>query len=583
MAEDSSARKIELVGQLRAEVDKLAQSFKAIDASSSGFARNVSQATGMLGGVSGNAASISAANAMSGAYAGANSGTSGVGYQAASASMSVGAVPAAATAPPGTIPGMGAATTTFGGLTNTLAAAGMGLLNSGLGIPGLGGFGKDIASAALGAAGMALPQVEDAMQLQNLVQRQRFYGYTPMPGQPGYRTPGDLYTDLTRAGLPTSPMDAPTAANYAIAMGMLPAQGSYRTFMTSAAMISTLAPGAGITGGVEAMGALGQARNVNMLRAIGINARNIGTNQVNSFESVVNQLWSILTTANNGVSPDKEDIANSLLPGNALDSLLNQYFDDPVLRQSVVAALIQRASGRGLSKLEMMATGPGRYDKLLPGMGGQIAPQTGRLERGEVQGTNLFGALASGILSEGDINREYLQTYLASADPVVQGLISANLAGGRILGAGREMLLKGIGGFAMKPAVETLAFVDAFSGLGQGAGGLMLQGILGGAGKLAAGPLSGALSRIPILNQIPNFLSGAGSLAALLGLQAIGGGAASSSGNMAVPASYGGSSFQGPAIVNVNMNGTYTDGHAAGVAIANRTRRTTITRRTVGA
>ena len=533
----SSAKKVELVGQLKSAVDGLAASFKAIELSSANLASNVSKATGSMG-ASGGTAALSAADAMSGVL------------------PSVVPTPAGASGPvTNWLSGLVATNSAIAGiLTGTRSNRLADSMAATAELFGGRTVGSQLGQGFLGGAMIASPSLTDALTMQNVLQRQRFFGYEPTYGY--NQSPGDMFNSLAKNGLPTSPMDPLIAANVAASMGMMPAQGSYSTFMNSAATISALAPGAGITGGVQAASALNQGRSVNMLRMIGINARDIGSNKVNSITDVVNQLWTILTNANNGAAPNKNDLANSLLPGNALDSMLNQYFDDPILRNAVVSALFQKASGGDLS------------------IGSMTAGTKGRSQ---------FGPLASGVLGEAKYNTSILDAQTKMNPYIIAGLNAANAAGGGLA----DMASSGLAGNALgQNFISTSTFIDAFAGLGGGAGAYALQGFLGAGDILGGTAGAGAqnlLQKLPFFKNsnllkfiggvLPGLGGAAGQAAALGSL----GGFGADSGNLA-PFESG--KATGPVIkpaVYVSMPGaSYMDGHQAGLAVANAMSRSRI-------
>lgn len=207
----------------------------------------------------------------------------------------------------------------------------------------LSSFAKKGASAFL--AGMAfLPTGQEAVGAQLLEERIRFYS--------GSRRGAAMQSFASSVGTPTSPLDAPLATNTAIEQGLLPglsnfAGGSNRKnpftgILGSAALASNLAPGIGIQGGAGVVGAINAPQNVNMLRMFGINIRPGDGSKPADLASIIDQLYDILSKSS---TVTKEMIAISAMPGNALDSILNQYFGgDPVVKNVIISGLIQKAS-----------------------------------------------------------------------------------------------------------------------------------------------------------------------------------------------------------------------------------------------
>ena len=217
---------------------------------------------------------------------------------------------------------------------------------------------------ALGVAGavsMALPTTQEAVDVQALAQRMRFYG-------------GGAYDTEAKAmraqlqyslmGTPTSPEDSALATNFASQKGLMPglsnfgAGAGYTGIMGGAALASNLTPGLGITGGVGVMAGLNDPKTVNMARMFGIQMRNKEGTGMIDLPQIIKQLYDILSKAG-PVTP--ENIAISAMPGNALDSILNQYFGlDPNIRSTVISGLTQMSKNSGamdFSKEALTASG----------------------------------------------------------------------------------------------------------------------------------------------------------------------------------------------------------------------------------
>jgi hypothetical protein len=245
------------------------------------------------------------------------------------------------------------------------ASAGYKAASSGLGRM----MGVKAAQLAIGAFGL-LPTADESLNIESFSNRLRFYGYQ----QNGkvITSVNQAYADqrsVSRMGTPTNAMDVTNAYNMGAGMGLLPGLNNFQGksgfsgVMGGAALVSNLLPGAGISGGVQAMAGLNNARNVNMLRMIGINVRNGAGSQMNDLPDIIGQLYNLLKQSSGGVVTP-QSIAISAMSGNALDSILNQYFgNDAQLRQSVLVGLTQMANtgGKNLatsgSSASMQATG----------------------------------------------------------------------------------------------------------------------------------------------------------------------------------------------------------------------------------
>jgi hypothetical protein len=103
------------------------------------------------------------------------------------------------------------------------------------------------------------------------------------------------------------------------------------------------------------MANLQNPRTINMARMFGIQMRNSENSQAVDLPQIIDQLFNILSKS---ATVTKENIAISAMPGNALDSILSQYFGmDPQLRGVIIAGLIQKASGADMTRKGLLKTG----------------------------------------------------------------------------------------------------------------------------------------------------------------------------------------------------------------------------------
>jgi hypothetical protein len=248
---------------------------------------------------------------------------------------------------------------------------------------------KGLGGAAIGLMGF-LPTVEEATTAQLMKSRMTFYGRQgqyPSGNQTKYtfdeKTRSMVRSDhnaeaafrqtrdFANLGTAMTPSDAQSAINNGIQMGFLPALSNYGMgapgkttgfsgILGGAALASNLSPGIGIQGGMAAMGSLNQAQNVNMLRMLGVQVRNSKGTGMNDLPAIIEQIYKLLARGGN---INMEDVATSLMPGNALDSMLNQYLGgDANLKNVVISGLVQRIrSGKSLrlsgTKEELQKTG----------------------------------------------------------------------------------------------------------------------------------------------------------------------------------------------------------------------------------
>jgi murein DD-endopeptidase MepM/ murein hydrolase activator NlpD len=320
----------------------------------------------------------------------------------------------------------------------------------------------------LGAIGIqSLPTVEQAFEQDLLRSRFGFYGG---------RNANATQMNMARQGTTNDPMDAARASMTGASMGLMPGLKNFSSIATSAAGVSNLMPGVGLQGGMQAMGALNQGKNVNMLKMIGVNVRD-AQGMMRGFDDIAKDLWKTLNSQKSGGKKiSKEDIAFSLQPGNALSSMMDQYFgNDPILRQTVISKLMD-----------------------LAGSGGQGSSlDKKRLEQA--------GATTSAVTSSSDRSAASLNAIQAVAPSTLKGFEKANehlaAASNKLAEVARSA---GILGEALRKALELKGYTDTVASSGNGAGGMLTSLLAGGAGAFAGKAFSG----------MKNFFTGGGAKAA---------------------------------------------------------------------
>jgi murein DD-endopeptidase MepM/ murein hydrolase activator NlpD len=320
----------------------------------------------------------------------------------------------------------------------------------------------------LGAIGIqSLPTVEQSFEQDLLRSRFGFYG-----GKNANAT----QLNMARQGTTTDPMDAARASMTGASMGLMPGLKNFSSVAQSAAGISNLMPGVGLQGGMQAMGALNQGKNVNMLKMIGVNVRD-AQGMMRGFDDIAKDLWKTLNSQKSGGKKiSKEDISFSLQPGNALASMMDQYFgNDPILRQTVISKLMDLAgSGGGGSSLDKK-----------------------RLEQA--------GGTTSAVTSASDRSAASLNAIQAVAPSTLKGFEKANehlaAASNKLAEVARSA---GILGEALRKALELKGYTDTVASSGNGAGGMLTSLLAGGAGAFAGKAFSG----------MKNFFTGGGAKAA---------------------------------------------------------------------
>ena len=342
-------------------------------------------------------------------------------------------------------------------------------------------FGSFARGVARGAAvvGTAAAQALDLPDFaENALARQRF-GFFSGQGAAGASM---TFQGMMNRGISTDRMDAVRAGMMATSMGLMPTLPGYQNVTGGAEMFSRLVPGAGLTGGMQATAALNQASSVNRLRMIGIQVRDPSTGAMRNPSDIANDVWNKINSQKTGGRPiSKQDIAISLQSGNALDMMLNQYFgNDPVLRQGVVTALMQKASGGDFSQKSLNETGA------LPDLAvstaqrnaasfGALDAYTGAAEQGMIGANSTIAAAANTMRDSAEI----------FSGAVTAFTFAMQLSGGA--GGGLGTLAGGLIGGAANFAGS---FLGSRGGLKGGLGNLSGSLAFKGASKLV--PAAGA-------------------------------------------------------------------------------------------
>ena len=221
------------------------------------------------------------------------------------------------------------------------------------------GIGLQRAAVGMGYAFSAMPGVQDQVVQNQLATRSGFFGYGSGGRDARYNQAQGLQGQMNRMGLATSTLDASMAMMTGQSLGIGVGLRNYNTLAMGVAGMSATVPGIGLEGTMQAYAGLQQGRTVNMMRAMGISARDAQGNP-RSYTDIANQLWSKLNREKSvGRAITKEDIANGLLPGNSLDSMLNQVAgSNSALRSQLEAAIYAKASGaKDFSRGEMQRVG----------------------------------------------------------------------------------------------------------------------------------------------------------------------------------------------------------------------------------
>lgn len=228
-----------------------------------------------------------------------------------------------------------------GGGTSGSSSQGYGNLPKGI------GTAISAAMATYNVASNLAPNTSDALEAQLLQQRASFYTGGGKSGIGAIQASQQSVAQAAMLSGDNPQMDVMRAQIAAQSLGL---GSGINNLMKSAANVSNLMPGIGVEGAMRATGSMQQAYNVNMLRGIGIQLRGPG-GTLKGPDEVINEVWEKICrdygqAYGAGKKPSLNEVQISLQPGNALDSMLNQYFgNDPMLKQLVANGLIYKAQG----------------------------------------------------------------------------------------------------------------------------------------------------------------------------------------------------------------------------------------------
>ena len=276
------------------------------------------------------------------------------------------------------------------------------------------------AAAATAASSMtaSFPPLQQASNLALATARTTLFG-----GAQGTAGAQAMQMALSRAGTVNSPLDAALAIQKAQSMGLGPALSNFNQVTQSAATVSNLLPGIGVSGGMQVMSALQQPQQVNMARLIGIQLRG-PDGMPAQINDVINQIWQQMVKIYGGSGPTKQELALSLMPGNATYSMITTYFgNDEFLKQAIITGLYAKASGaKNLSQKELLRVGVTTPEVLAQSKRrtqnlGYLQSVSGGMLTGAEMGQALGGALTD------------FATSLNNAIPVLSALAGMGAAG----------------------------------------------------------------------------------------------------------------------------------------------------------
>jgi hypothetical protein len=324
-------------------------------------------------------------------------------------------------------------------------------------------------AAALFAAstvGGMLPSAAESVESELLMSRTAFVNEGLGANlKERYAGANKLQGEMALSGTVIDKMDTMRALAAAQSMGITgpnitQAGGGMGSVAMGAAYASNLVPGMTVEGTMRAYGSMQKARNVNMLRGIGINIRDEQGNMKPPNE-IIDDLWTKIVrdysrAYGKDAYPSEREVLIGLQPGNSMDSMLEMYFgNDPMAKQMVANGLIYKAKTKG-AKIDDKTKG------LMTGMGGTTEATNAFSKR---QATAAIGqGMVASFGAEGFENAAQILTKL--------GEIMNKL--GPVLGG----------------AVYASNFAETMAGAGGGVIGKVLELIMGIKPKAKGGPVS---------------------------------------------------------------------------------------------
>jgi len=210
------------------------------------------------------------------------------------------------------------------------------------------------------ASTVALPGANAQVQQNYFATYSGAYGYGNGNLAARYDQAQQLQARMFGGGTGLNTLDASRAMATGQSRGIGVGLSNYGNLAMGVAGMSNFTPGVGLEGTMSAYASLQRPQTVNMMRMIGITARDPLTGQMKSYTEIANQLWNKINSEKSvSRAITKNDLATSLQPGNSLAIMLDAVAgNDGVLRSQLEAALYAKASGaKDYSREEATRTG----------------------------------------------------------------------------------------------------------------------------------------------------------------------------------------------------------------------------------
>ena len=306
-------------------------------------------------------------------------------------------------------------------------------------------------SAAL-TSGM-LDQPGETVEAQLLMKRTAYFN------DKSYNNIRDLQSSLGQKGTIKDKLDVSRGLASAQSIGVTGpnvTQGSkgMGSVAEGVAATSNLLPGAGFEGTMRAFSSMQQAKNVNMLRGIGIQLRDENGN-LTPPDKIIDSLWKKIVhdyqqAYGSGSMPKERELLIGMQPGNSIDSMLDMYFgNDPMAKQLIANGLLYKAKtgGGAISKTELTRMGAtteavGAFSRRNAAAGTQLGLTANAGAAGYTSAANFIAGISEDISSnESLLSKLQYVTEMNAKAVTALGAISGSV--GKVLAS-----LIGIGGKA---------------------------------------------------------------------------------------------------------------------------------------
>lgn len=342
--------------------------------------------------------------------------------------------------------------------------------------------------AAALTSGM-LDQPGETVEAQLLMKRTAYFN------NQSYNTTRDLQSSLGKQGTIKDKMDVMRGLGAAQSIGVTGpnvTQGANGVGSVAAGVAATsnLLPGAGFEGTMRAFSSMQQARNVNMLRGIGIQLRDENGN-LTPPDKIIDSLWKKIVrdyqqAYGSGAMPKERELLIGMQPGNSIDSMLDMYFgNDPMAKQIIANGLLYKAKtgGGAIDKAKLTAMGAtteavDAFTRRNAAAGTQLGLTANAGASGYTTAANAIATISETVSSNEKMlkilqNATEVNAQIVTALGALSGTPAKGLAALLGLGGKAGAAILGLGGLGALTVAELAALGDDSSGVDSTANGAL--------------------------------------------------------------------------------------------------------------